>query len=247
MTTIQIASDLHFEFLDSLANQNRIFGPDDVKADILVLAGDLSNSPFKLDALCQSEAKQVIILMGNHEYYGHDLTRIDIWKEHFSVFSHVHVMDKEVIEFPEYNLRIIGATLWASLAEGRHADICRQMIADFSAIKGMTTNEYMRLHTQAVDYIDHILSQPFEGKTIVATHHAPSWNSQHPKYAASPVAGLFCSNLDDLIMNRQPDIWFHGHTHEPFDYDMGKTRVVCNPSGYLHEKYTFLKDFIIEI
>jgi hypothetical protein len=28
-------------------------------------------------------------------------------------------------------------------------------------------------------------------------------------------------------------LWTHGHMHDPFDYMIGSTRVVCNPRGYL--------------
>ncbi|MCY1554175.1 hypothetical protein D9M68_907290 [compost metagenome] len=29
-----------------------------------------------------------------------------------------------------------------------------------------------------------------------------------------------------------PSLWFHGHTHDSFDYRVGTCRVVCNPRGY---------------
>jgi hypothetical protein len=50
--------------------------------------------------------------------------------------------------------------------------------------------------------------------------------------------GAFISNLGDFIMNRPCiKLWTHGHTHDPFDYKIGKTRVVCNPRGYFgHEE-----------
>jgi len=38
--------------------------------------------------------------------------------------------------------------------------------------------------------------------------------------------------MDDFILEHQPRLWIHGHTHESFDYKIGKTRVVCNPRGY---------------
>jgi hypothetical protein len=45
--------------------------------------------------------------------------------------------------------------------------------------------------------------------------------------------GAFASALDDFIAYRpQIKLWTHGHTHEPFDYMIGTTRVVCNPRGY---------------
>jgi Icc-related predicted phosphoesterase len=40
------------------------------------------------------------------------------------------------------------------------------------------------------------------------------------------------SDMDELILEHQPCLWIHGHTHESFDYEIGKTRVICNPRGY---------------
>jgi hypothetical protein len=60
----------------------------------------------------------------------------------------------------------------------------------------------------------------------------------HPKYAHDKIMnGAFASDLDDFIAYRpQIRLWTHGHTHEPFDYEIGATRIVCNPRGYVgHE------------
>jgi hypothetical protein len=27
-------------------------------------------------------------------------------------------------------------------------------------------------------------------------------------------------------------LWIHGHMHDPFDYEINGTRVICNPRGY---------------
>jgi hypothetical protein len=45
--------------------------------------------------------------------------------------------------------------------------------------------------------------------------------------------GGYRSDLDEFIMDH-PEIvlWTHGHMHDPFDYVIGTTRVVCNPRGY---------------
>lgn len=67
------------------------------------------------------------------------------------------------------------------------------------------------------------------------THHAPSFRSQHPRFAGSPIAGGFCSNLESRIQQWKPDLWIHGHVHDPMDYRIGKTQVLCNPWGYQNE------------
>jgi hypothetical protein len=45
--------------------------------------------------------------------------------------------------------------------------------------------------------------------------------------------GAFASDLSEFIMDRpQIKLWTHGHMHDPSDYLVDETRVVCNPRGY---------------
>jgi hypothetical protein len=58
--------------------------------------------------------------------------------------------------------------------------------------------------------------------------------STHPRYASDYLMnGGYRSDLSELILdNPQIVLWTHGHMHDPFDYMIGTTRVVCNPRGY---------------
>lgn len=78
------------------------------------------------------------------------------------------------------------------------------------------------------------LAEPFDGKTIVVTHFAPSAKSQDPRFALGPGTAGFCNALDDLLASA--DLWLHGHLHCPSDYTVGKCRVVANPRGYARKK-----------
>jgi Icc-related predicted phosphoesterase len=74
-----------------------------------------------------------------------------------------------------------------------------------------------------------------DNRVVVVTHHAPSQSSVHEKYSYDTLMnGNFYSNLDNFIQaNPQVQLWIHGHMHDPFDYGIGGTRVVCNPRGYV--------------
>lgn len=83
------------------------------------------------------------------------------------------------------------------------------------------------------------LAQPFDGKTIVVTHFAPSLRSKDPRYGLVPGTAGFCNALDDFLP--QADLWLHGHLHAPSDYTVQgscadgqawQCRVVANPLGY---------------
>jgi len=75
----------------------------------------------------------------------------------------------------------------------------------------------------------------------------PSIRSIADRYRADPVSAAFASNMDGFILEHQPRLWIHGHTHESFDYEIGKTRVVCNPRGYasIEENKGFRPDYTL--
>ncbi|MCS3528687.1 hypothetical protein [Chryseobacterium sp. JUb7] len=42
--------------------------------------------------------------------------------------------------------------------------------------------------------------------------------------------------------------WIHGHIHTPCRYRIGETEIICNPHGYIDEKYNgYDKELIIEV
>jgi Icc-related predicted phosphoesterase len=52
------------------------------------------------------------------------------------------------------------------------------------------------------------------------------------RYANDALNPAFASRLEGMIERYQPALWIHGHTHDPCDYKLFRTRVVCNPRGY---------------
>jgi hypothetical protein len=74
----------------------------------------------------------------------------------------------------------------------------------------------------------------FENQNVwVLTHHAPSYQSIHPKYRTETTNGSYASDLDDLILSHPQIKYFsHGHTHSSFRYHIGECEIICNPRGY---------------
>jgi predicted phosphodiesterase len=94
-------------------------------------------------------------------------------------------------------------------------------------------------HEKMVDFIRQVVSEKLNDKFVVVGHHAPSRQSTHPRYQSENILnGAYSSSLDEFIMDRpQIKMWIHGHTHEPFDYMIENTRIICNPRGYIgHEE-----------
>ena len=87
---------------------------------------------------------------------------------------------------------------------------------------------------KTLEYIRTVVDGKDNQKFVFCGHHTPSHQSCHPQYKDDQVMnGGYHSDLSEFILDRpQIKLWTHGHTHQPFDYMIGDTRVVCNPRGY---------------
>lgn len=89
------------------------------------------------------------------------------------------------------------------------------------------------------------------GPTVVSAHFAPSRKSIRPTFEGSPINSCFVSDLERQILRWPPDLWLHVYTPDSFDYQLGKTRVVCNPRRYakdgVPENAHFDPTFVVEV
>jgi predicted phosphodiesterase len=243
---LHILSDLHTEFAD--------FSPPHNDADVVILAGDIGVGLGGIQWASDHFADNpVIYVPGNHEYYNHD---IELINELISKSAaNIHVLNNGEIELN--GVRFLGSTLWTDFrlygeGEARHSrQQAKQLLTDFKIItqRGLTftPEDSVELHEASKVWIEGQLKQPFSGPTVVVTHHLPAAMSVAKQYANDPINPAFASNLEDLFEAYCPDLWIHGHTHVPCDYELFDTRVVCNPRGYPREsnKVGFREDLII--
>lgn len=245
---LHILNDLHIEFED--------FDPSATDADVIVLAGDIGVGMNGLHWIeNRFPDRPVIYVPGNHEFYHHDIALMDEMKAQAPDNIHVLNDDQIVID----GVRYLGSILWSDFALFGEADKffamqqARQKMADFSIIqndgKKFAPEDAIKLHTASRDWLTAMLNEPFDGKTVVVTHHAPSSQSVHPRYARSLLTPAFASNLENLMDEDRVALWVHGHMHESFDYEIYGTRVVCNPRGYalMALNSEFKPEFIVEI
>lgn len=247
---IQIASDLHFEHGGSALRRRDIVG------DVLVLAGDVAASPRhlveKLRGIVPNDLP-VVFVLGNHEFYDHDWTgSIAEYRNALNSSGlNVRLLENESKEIG--GIRFLGCSLWTDYFGGKTAEFCEFNMADFYHIratgKPLSWRDVAARYGKSLEWLSSALKTPFSGSTVVVTHHAPSALSQHPRWAGQGLGGAFYSNLDDLIEETAPVLWIHGHTHDPADYRIGETRVVCNPYGYQDTETNpiFKTDFVLEV
>jgi hypothetical protein len=71
-------------------------------------------------------------------------------------------------------------------------------------------------------------------KTIVVTHHLPTFFNYPEKYRYSELNTAFATELFDLIEPSIVDYWIFGHSHEIVsDFKIGKTTLTTNQLGYV--------------
>lgn len=248
---IQFASDLHLEFLEQRFPQARLVEPVP-DADLLVLAGDIHNGVKGIQAFADWPVP-VVYIAGNHEFYDHDWASTRDQLRTACAGTRVRFLDNDVLGFD--GVRILGCTLWTDFRlQARPQPLAMAAVErglmDYHAIR--TASGPLRAphtladHERSCAWLAGELARPFGGKTVVVTHHGPHPQSIHPRFAGNPLNPGFVSDLTPLL--GPTDLWIHGHTHDSFDYPVGRCRVLANPAGYILNRAaaTAPPDFVFE-
>lgn len=223
---IQYFSDIHLEF-------GTLERPD-TDADMVVAAGDIGVGSQGLQWLKRLD-RPVVYVAGNHEFYGQEYHAVVESLHRESEHSKVHFLECETLIVGE--TRFLGCSLWTELGgeeNDRLEDLQRQ-VNDFRRIRfnggTLTFAEYSQLHRKSRRWLVNQLDQPFDGKTVVVTHHAPTpWSWHESPNSIKRFA--YCNDLKEFFHTYEIAAWFHGHTHVVSDYRCSGARVLCNPRGY---------------
>lgn len=243
MLNIQYASDLHLEY-----PKNREYlaqNPIQPVGDILVLAGDIVTNTGRhkiehLYAEWRQQFKYVISIPGNHEFYGSDVAE-SYPTLHEKLAPNHFLLNNTTIELE--GVRFIASILWTHGPEDQ-MKILEKKSNDYRLIRygegGSTAvklkaTDVSAMHAQSVHFLSHELAQPFAGKTVVITHHLPSYNLMGFG-AYMGILKYYCaSNLNRLLKAHPVSHWICGHFHQTIDKELFGTRFVSNPLGYMTE------------
>lgn len=228
-----------------------MFAPTEIpEADVLVIAGDF-HPPLHLSIASLSKISlriPVVYVPGNRDYYGRRVMQDELIAARHAANAPqgkgIHILSDQTVEIA--GTRFIGSTLWTDMAlDGGPDSWGMNAIADFEAIKtqppesaprNFHPSDYPILHRRSRAFIEKTLAEPFDGPTVVVSHHSPHPNSIGEKYQANTdgANALFHSDLSEIMEGADaPDMWVHGATHQMADYTVGKTRVLSNPHGYI--------------
>lgn len=235
--TIQYCSDLHLEF-----KENKTFlktHPLRLAGEVLLLAGDIT--PFThLDEQADffryvSDNFEVVYwLPGNHEYYHSDAAkRSEVLNE--KIRSNVFLVNNVSLLYKD--VRFIFSVLWSKISPANEWLIERS-VSDFSAIRydghRFSAPAFNILHQHCLNFLSNEIQKEYTGKTVVVTHHVPTFLHYPVQYKGSIINEAFGVELYGFIEDSGADVWIYGHHHvNTPDFTIGKTKLLTNQLGYV--------------
>lgn len=212
--------------------------------DLMIVAGDLAENanerwPSAIQAIADGlRPLQLVILPGNHDYYGgyldDDHALSDLTQGRGARFAQMHELHLGAYRF-------LLCTLWTDLTVSRfphdqarlHAESSmhdyRQIRLSADDPRKIRSTDTMVVHGTHLRWLKERLAVPFEGKTIVVTHHGPHLNALPPR---STMSQCYVSDLSEVIEAHTPHLWLYGHTHFPTKFRSGGCELRNVSLGY---------------
>jgi Icc-related predicted phosphoesterase len=217
---LHLVSDIHLEFGPC---------PTPPGGEVLVLAGDIHVGTYALDWIqkCLAIYDQVYYVLGNHEFYNHNMQKVQYeWAKIAAGYKNFEVLDDRVHAYD--GVRFIGSTMWtAAIIYGMND---YQIIQHGNDILQPVHTQMM--HHISAQWIEDALAQPWEGETVVITHHAPTPECVVPKFNGNKMNPCFHAHMNRTIAENDIKYWLHGHMHDSIFVEQDGTEIHCNPRGY---------------
>jgi predicted phosphodiesterase len=249
-----VFSDLH---LDVNARFPFHLPADRPDHDAVIIAGDLCEgmaSGVRWIAAQGLNAKPVIYVGGNHEFYGHD-RYLDVAAARALAAEHdkIHVLERDSLQLGLVTIH--GCTLWTDYELSGDASasmaMAERLLSDHQLIAHGRLKWSARAalddHRASVAWLgSRLAAHSDRARTVVVSHHAPSPNSSSLRFRGHPLTAAFASDLSHLLA--RTGLWVHGHMHLAVDYTHAGCRIVNNPRGYVrHETTGFQAALVVDI
>lgn len=239
----RLASDIHTEFFspaEVVSLADTILPPmEGDNETYLILAGDIGAQGDLLSLWAflneiASRFLQVFYIMGNHEHYHGDAMKTrEVIRDTLKDFKNIFITTDGGSILPD-GRGLHLHTLWTDFDKENPLSMrmAAERMNDYRLItKGdrllwpQDTLEAHKAHLTA-------LKELIAPGDIVVTHHSPCLQSIPAEYLTDRVNGAYHSDLSELILEKKPAFWCHGHTHTACAYKLGDTQILCNPRGY---------------
>lgn len=241
---VSFISDIH------LSEKNKLIPKDLVKlrksnVDVLLILGDISSDPSDWKEFLQIIRKYfssgpILFLMGNHEYYNHDInTATKDYAQAIQDDRDAYILDNSNIIINGINF--IGSTLWSSFELGKDISIAEKQIFTFKRVKNgnryITKNEILEIHRQSLRFIQNSIHNSLSECNVVITHYPPITLKNLSLLSGYELDGAQCSPLEDFIIKNKPQYWLYAHIHEPLKKIVGETILMNNAFGADYNTY----------
>jgi Icc-related predicted phosphoesterase len=230
-----ILSDLHLELT---RGWDLPFGDARPDFDLLVVAGDLITRMERGVEWLKARVDRVLYIPGNHEFYGTDIDRTVEKARAAAAGSNIHILQNDTVTID--GITFVGATLWTDFDLFGDAEYAMTAAAgsmnDYRKIRlrnyelRLRPKDTLKRHIESRDFIERELRKP--GRHVVVTHHAPHPTGVRRGFERDIISAAYASDLTDLIVSGEPELWVYGHTHEARQDVVGSTRLVTNAKGY---------------
>lgn len=254
---------------------------------VAVFAGDVCSGEGGPAALKGMTPLPKVYVAGNHEFWGGDYyERLDAIKVQAKV-NGVHFLENQAVVVE--GVRFLGATLWTDYGGGHPALMSYGLWNMRDHVK-ITAKKWwtpanrarflrkfgehalghfdgkfnpllaMELHKKSKAWLKKMLAQPFNGPTVIVSHHAPSyesllragihdyalnreaWHHRRSDDLNLTKVGSYASDLmTDLryeLTGAGVVLWCHGHLHQAMHYGVSGVQVATNPRGRVHAPLT---------
>jgi Icc-related predicted phosphoesterase len=242
-------ADLHDDFW-SERKRDPFLNAGSTLSDLngIILAGDIANKPKVRWKYAFARLREhfpgipVWAFPGNHDFYDFHFDEEDRL-ERIANECGVTYAQKKILHLG--STRILCATLWTDLEIGpgrldnevflpREMNDYRYIRVAAGGYRKLRPSDVIHRHRDHLTWMTQALAEPFDGRTIVITHHAP-----HPGalrgLSDQQVAG-YASDLTPLLLGETaPALWLHGHCHAAESLIVGRTEVRPISLGYPFE------------
>lgn len=239
---LKVVSDLHCEFSYPDLTED--------KDACLILAGDIfvGNKAMRDDYIPKWSKmfKYVIYVLGNHEYYKNHIDNLPrkIKQQIKDLnLTNVFLLNNECVVLD--GIQLAGTTLWTDFNNGDPVCklMCKMKMNDFHYIRAgsmyrkFNPDDAICEHIKALNFLEKV---DYNKKTVVITHHSPSIiGIDINRYGKSDINGAYYSDLENFILDKQPNLWVFGHTHKYVNTHIGETLLYSNPRGYVSNKFNY--------
>ena len=250
---IQIASDLHLEQRAGHMPSRFAFQTERSR-DVLVLAGDIGRETQAHTFIRRElNASPVIYVPGNHEYYSersHEQIDAD-WRAIAAEHDGLHYLTGADVEID--GTRFYGlpwySDLWGTTDPWDLAT-AHNGAPDFWEPNNAGGEWTISNHIRHNRVQSELLAMQAGKVDVVITHWPPTKEAIHQIFKGDALNPYFINDREDLVREIGAKLWISGHTHEAYDYRIGATRCIGNPSGYTGEyrqNRLFRADKVVEV